>query len=187
MAIPVASAVTLSPSTFIIGDTISVTYTYFSDVGNLEATALTLIRWYKQVGTSVAVHQKDLDNKRSFTVTGVRGDKWFVTILPCDGTQYGVVATSNNTGTMLNNLPSQPTYVELTPHTPVTDEFGLDDLTVAYGGSTDSDGDRVVYILRWYEDGVLLPAYNDKTRLPYTEVKEGCTYTVTVDVTDNYV
>jgi len=186
MAIPVASAVTLSPSTFIIGDTISVTYTYTPGAGP-EATALTLIRWYKQVGTSVAVHQKDLDNKRSFTVTGVRGDKWFVTILPCDGTQYGVVATSNNTGTMLNNLPSQPTYVELTPHTPVTDEFGLDDLTVAYGGSTDSDGDRVVYILRWYEDGVLLPAYNDKTRLPYTEVKEGCTYTVTVDVTDNYV
>ena len=185
MAIPVASAVTLSPSTFIIGDTISVTYTYTPGAGP-EATALTLIRWYKQVGTSVAVHQKDLDNKRSFTVTGVRGDKWFVTILPCDGTQYGVVATSN-TGTMLNNLPSQPTYVELTPHTPTVGEAGLDDLTVAYGGSVDPDGDRCVYILKWYRGDEYLVEYDNKTRIPYTEIREGDIFRVEVTVTDNYV
>jgi hypothetical protein len=178
MPIPVASAVAITP-TFIIGDTISITYTYTGALA--EVTNLTLIRWYKG-----NVHQSSLDNKRTFAVTGVRGDTWKSTVTVCDGTQYGLPVTSN-TGTMLNNLPSPPTYVNVVPHTPVTGEYGLDDLTVSYGGSVDPDGDRVVYILRWYEGGVLLPAYNDKVKLPYTEVREGYIYTVTVDVTDNYV
>ena len=137
MGLPVITGAVVLPNRFHIGDTISVSYTFTADPGKSDHT--TIIRWYKN-----SKYQPVYDNKRSFTVTGIRGDIWFFQIVPFDGTQYGASKTSD-TGIMLNNLPSPASYVEVVPHNPTV---GLDDLKVFCSGSVDPDHIRHIIARR---------------------------------------
>jgi len=79
---------------------------------------------------------------------------------------------------MLNNPPTAPTRVEIVPHNPQVD----DDLFVIVSGSTDVDGDRIVYHIKWYRtrNGSTeeLVAYRNRLSIPYTEVQEGDIFSV---------
>jgi hypothetical protein len=172
MSVPVAANAVVSPSSFQIGDTITASYTYSGD-----PESGTLIRWYKN-----NIRQRSLDNKRSFVVSGVRGDVFYFTVTPCDGTQYGSTVVSA-VGIMKNNPPPDVSWVEIIPHTPVA---GVDDLKVFHEEVEDPDGDKVIYHYKWYKNGVELASYEDKTTIPYTEVSEGDVFTVEVTTTDNY-
>ena len=172
MAKPTATSVVVSPITFHIGDTIGVSYTYTGD----HPESGSLIRWYKN-----NVYQSGYNDTKSFTVSGARGDTWFYIVIPCDSLQYGDSAQSS-VGTMLNNLPTDPTYVEIVPHNPQTN----DDLLVVYGGATDPDGDKVLYNIRWYRDGVELVAYRDRVRIPYSELSTDNVFSVEVSTSDGY-
>ena len=177
MSRPAVTNVRIVPNKFHIGDTISVTYTFTADPGKSETG--TIVRWYRN-----NQYQKIYDNLKSFVVNGRRGDTWLSSITPCDGAQYGITVTSSNTGIMLNNLPSQHTYVECCPHNPMA---GMDDLKVFYSGAVDPDGDRVLTLIKWLRNNIELPQYANKSVMPRAEVREGDVFKVEISTTDGYI
>jgi hypothetical protein len=70
---------------------------------------------------------------------------------------------------MINSPPTAPTRAEIIPHNPQVD----DDLFAIVSGSTDPDGDRVIYHIKWYRNGTELISYRDRVKVPYTELSEG--------------
>jgi len=160
------------PSTFRSGDVICASYDYHG----AYPEAGSVLRWYKN-----GVWQSRYDGVICFPVTGVRGDTWYFTITPCDGYHYGDTVTSAP-GVMINNPPSEPTYVEIIPHNPQL----TDDLTAFFGGAVDPDGDKVVYHTYWYRNEVELVDYRDQTVIPYYELSVGDKFRLVVLASDGY-
>lgn len=164
----VISNAAVVPAVFRSGDTICASYDYSGEYPESGSQ----IRWYRN-----GVYQPTWDNQICFEVTGQRGDEWEFYVTPCDAFHCGSPVESTP-GVIINNPPTAPTRVEIVPHNPQVE----DDLFAVVGGSTDADGDSIVYHIWWYRvrSSVTeeLVAYRNRLTVPYTEVEEGDVFSI---------
>ena len=148
---PVASGVTLSPTSVYTNTTLTATPT----ATDADGDAITwTYAWY--VGSTLVASGSDdtLDGTSMFD----RAQVVYVVATPTDGTDSGSAVTSSSI-TVLNTAPTDAT-VAINPEEPFVDEDLVCDIPVP---STDDDGDAIAYT--WDVDGV---AYTGATTSTYT-------------------
>ncbi|MFX1249267.1 MAG: DUF2341 domain-containing protein, partial [Promethearchaeota archaeon] len=132
---------------------LSVSYTFIDLDSDPEIGSI--IRWYKN-GEEWAVYE----NQTTILATNTKkGEIWYFTIQPSDGSYYGNIRTSSSI-VIANTAPSINDFY-ITPGSPITE----DDLTIDYI-YTDVDGDPEKNIeILWYENGILKSTMNGSTRI----------------------
>jgi hypothetical protein len=149
---PVASNLAISPTSPVTEDDLIGSYTYYDIDGDLESGSE--IRWYKDDVLQPAFN--DLLTVPSSATA--KGQVWYFTVKPKDGTSFGALQTSPPV-TIQNSSPTAP-VMDVTPDFPVT----TDDLVcVIITPSIDPDGDPVTYTYEWYKNDILQPAYTTNT------------------------
>jgi hypothetical protein len=139
------------PSPYTTDDLIG-SYTYYDVDGDLESGSE--IRWYKDDVLQSAFN--DLLTVPSNATA--KGQVWYFTVKPKDGTSFGALQTSPSV-TIQNSSPTAP-VVDVTPDFPLT----TDDLTcTVVVPSIDPDGDTVTYTYEWYKNDILQLAYTTST------------------------
>jgi hypothetical protein len=141
---PEASNLEVSPSSPYTTDDLVGNYTYYDADGDPESGSE--IRWYKD--DVVQSSFNDLLTVPSSATA--KGQVWYFTVKPKDGTSFGTLQTSPSV-TIQNSPPTAP-VVDVTPDFP----FTTDDLNcTVVVPSTDPDGDTVSYTYEWYKNDVL--------------------------------
>jgi hypothetical protein len=149
---PVASNLAISPTSPVTEDDLIGSYTYYDVDGDLESGSE--IRWYEDDVLQSAFN--DLLTVPSSATA--KGQVWYFTVKPKDGTSFGALQTSPPV-TIQNSPPTAP-VVDVTPDFPLT----TDDLTcTVVVPSTDPDGDTVTYTYEWYKNDVLQPGLTTTT------------------------
>ena len=169
---PSASNVLLSPTDAKTTDSLTLSYSY-SDSDN-DPESGSEITWFR-----------DSQALPSGTITGLtvpssqttKGQDWYATVRPSDGTDYGTLQTSNTV--TIQNTPPTLTAPEITPSSPDESE----DLAVSYSAS-DDDQDSLTIEIHWYLDGVLVTEFNNDTTVPSIATREGDEWRVEVTVSD---
>ncbi|MHA1955060.1 MAG: hypothetical protein ACW96U_14055, partial [Candidatus Heimdallarchaeaceae archaeon] len=140
---PSASSLQVTPSSAKTSNDLTASY-IFSDVDS-DSETVSYIRWYKD-----GIPQGAYENQSTVpAVTTVKGQIWYFTIQPFDGTDLGIERTSPGI-TILNTAPSA-SNLEIVPSIPKTG----DTLNVNYN-YTDIDGDsQSGSLIVWYKDGIL--------------------------------
>ncbi|MFW9855154.1 MAG: DUF2341 domain-containing protein [Candidatus Thorarchaeota archaeon] len=169
---PSVNNLVISPSTPKTTDNLMLNYDY-SDL-DTDLEGMSYIRWYKN-----DIEQISLRNQTTvFSSEIAKGQSWYVTILPHDGTEYGILkislsTTIGNTGPSANSLVFSPTIPK-----------GGNILSVTYSYS-DADSDlESGTIIRWYRNNVFLPSYNDKMVIDSGLIVKGDLWNVSIRVAD---
>ena len=165
---PSASNVLLSPTDAKTNDVLTLSYSYSDPDG--DAQSGTEITWYRD---SQALPQGTISGLSVPTSETLKGQEWYATVKPSDGTDYGSIATSNVV-TIENTAPSLSTP-SITPSGAEED----DDLTVSYSAS-DDDQDSFTIEIHWYLDGVLVTEFNNDTTVPSIATRQGDEWRVDV-------
>jgi len=169
---PVVINVVVTPNTPLTTDDLVCSYDYRD--GNGDAEIGSEIRWYKD---SIAQEQYN-DQKTIPSSMTVRGEKWYVTVRPKDGVDYGEQRQSGIV-TIANTAPLVKD-VAISPSTPKSD----DELSCSYD-YTDADGDAESGSeIRWYKDGVYQSVYKNKVVVSSVSTKKGQVWYVTVKPKD---
>ena len=165
---PSASNVLLSPTDAKTNDVLTLSYSYSDPDG--DAQSGTEITWYRD---SQALPQGTISGLSVPTSETLKGQEWYATVKPSDGTDYGSIATSNVV-TIENTAPSLSTP-SITPSGAEED----DDLTVSYSAS-DDDQDSLTIEIHWYLDGVIVTEFNNDTTVPSIATRQGDEWRVDV-------
>ena len=169
---PSASNVLLSPTDAKTTDVLTLSYSYSDPDG--DAQSGTEITWYRD---SQALPQGTISGLSVPTSETLKGQEWYATVKPSDGSDFGSLVTSNVV-TIENTAPTLSTP-SITPS--VADES--DDLTVSYTAS-DDDQEPLVIEIKWYLDGVLISEFENDTTIPSIATREGDEWRVEVTVSD---
>ena len=165
---PSASNVLLSPTDAKTNDVLTLSYSYSDPDG--DAQSGTEITWYRD---SQALPQGTISGLSVPTSETLKGQEWYATVEPSDGTDYGSIVTSNVV-TIENTAPSLSTP-SITPSGAEED----DDLTVSYSAS-DDDQDSFTIEIHWYLDGVIVTEFNNDTTVPSIATRQGDEWRVDV-------
>ena len=165
---PSASNVLLSPTDAKTNDVLTLSYSYSDPDG--DAQSGTEITWYRD---SQALSQGTISGLSVPISETLKGQEWYATVKPSDGTDYGSIATSNVV-TIENTAPSLSTP-SITPSAAEED----DDLTVSYSAS-DDDQDSLTIEIHWYLDGVIVTEFNNDTTVPSIATRQGDEWRVDV-------
>ncbi|MGB9694218.1 MAG: hypothetical protein ACPLYF_05180, partial [Fervidobacterium sp.] len=133
---PQALNLTITPSNPTTTDNLVANYTYYDPDGDPENG--TEIRWYKN-GELQTQFNDALEVPANETA---KGETWYFTVKPKDGTEFGELQTSPNV-TIQNSSP-QITYIAITPDPAYTN----DTLTV-YLTTSDADEDNITITYQW--------------------------------------
>jgi MYXO-CTERM domain-containing protein len=157
---PVATALVITPANPLAGQALTAAYTYSDADG--DANSGSEVRWYKN-GVEQVAYSGLLTVPATVTV---RGERWSFSVRPRDGVVFGNLVTSAETN-IANSAPSA-SGPAITPQPARTG----DTLTASYSFS-DADGDTEgPSEVRWYRNGVELPAlYGLKTVAPVNTTK----------------
>ena len=134
---PEASNLAISPSFPYTTDDLVGNYTYYDADGDPEFGSE--IRWYKD-GLLQSAFNDNLTVPSSATA---KGQAWYFTVKPKDGTDFGALQTSPSV--TIQNSPPSIGGVNITPDPAYTD----DTLTATPYGWYDADGDPEGYIYQW--------------------------------------
>ncbi|MHA2327834.1 MAG: DUF2341 domain-containing protein, partial [Candidatus Hodarchaeales archaeon] len=146
---PVASNLAISPSTPVTHQSLTASYSFFDVDGDGDSGSK--IRWYKNTILQVALNDS-LTVASSLTA---KGESWYFTVEPNDGTSIGNLQTSE-TVTIGNSAPDA-TSLQITPGSPVT----ADTLNASYS-YTDNDTDAEIgTLIIWYKNGLLQGGLNE--------------------------
>ena len=169
---PSVSNVLISPNSPTTTDSLSLTYTYSDPDGDFESG--TTIRW-SQDSSVVSSFNDATSVPSSFTS---KGEVWFVSVQPSDGTEMGSQVTSSsitilNTPPVVNGLSISP-----------TDPSELDDLSMSYSFS-DVDLDlESGSVIQWYLDGSRVSTYDGASTIPSVSTRAGDIWEVRVTPSD---
>ena len=107
-----------------------------------------------------------------------KGESWYASVLPSDGTNTGAAASSNTV--VIGN--SAPTVTDILPSSEAPDTN--DDVTFTYQ-TDDVDGDTVSQVEnRWRLDGALVSTLENTTTLPAVATRPGDVWEIEVRVSD---
>jgi hypothetical protein len=169
---PVVTNVEILPTAPTTLDALAANYTYTDADADLETG--TEIRWYRD-GTLVTELNDLTLVDANFTA---RGEEWYFTIRPFDGEVFGTLVEAEPV--VIGNAPPVVTNVAIQPEVPTT----LDNLVATYTYH-DPDGDPESGTkLRWYLNGKLQSAYNDKVQIPASITQEDQCWHFTVEPSD---
>ena len=157
--VPIVKELTISPSSPKGKEELKCSYVYSDADGDIETGSE--IRWYKD-----EVYQSSYKNKLVVSTTK-RGQLWYVTVKPRDGTDFGNVYKSATV--TIGNTPPIASDLKLAPSEPKT----TDELVCSYD-YTDVDGDvESGSEIRWHKSGVVQDTYNDLDTLPSSALRKG--------------
>ncbi len=169
---PVASNLLLTPSAPRTTEDLVAAYGY--DDADSDGESGSQIRWYKNGVLEVAFN--DMTTVSASNTS--KGEQWYFTVQPSDGSDLGTEQTSN-TVTVQNTAPTV-TSLSLTPESPYT----TDDLAAGY---TYSDADTDVQSgtqIRWFKNDVAQPALDDLAAVTANDTTKGEQWYFTVQVSD---
>ncbi|MGB0474400.1 MAG: choice-of-anchor V domain-containing protein, partial [Candidatus Poseidoniaceae archaeon] len=169
---PSASNALLTPTDARTTDPLSLSYSYSDPDGDSESGSE--ITWYRDSQALPAGTIQGLTVPSSETM---KGQEWYATVRPSDGSDYGNVVTSNTV--IIENTPPSLTMPTISPSSADED----DDLTVSYTAN-DDDQDQLTIEIRWYLDGVLIAEFNDDPTIPSIATRQGDEWRVEVTVSD---
>lgn len=133
---PVAFNLTIFPSSPDTTQNLTANYEYYDEEGDLENG--TEIRWYKN-----GVLQSEFNDTRTIShVFTVKGQKWYFTVRPKDGKNFGIVQTSSEV-TIQNSPPVIVSYYPLV--NPVIAEGEMLEFNI-----TKYDVDDDLLMVEWY-------------------------------------
>lgn len=163
---PTVSALVISPSSPKRIDNLVGSYTYNDIDGDTEIASE--IKWYKN-GTLQVENQLTVPSSALS-----KGDTWYFTVKPYDGSDYGEMQTSPSV--VIINTPPTAENLAISPSSPKTNN----DLVGSYTYS-DLEGDpETGSEIRWYKDGVLQAKYNNQLIIPSIATKKNETWYFTV-------
>ena len=169
---PSASNVLLSPTNAKTTDSLTLSYSY-SDSDNDPESGSEII-WYRD---SQALPQGTISGLTVPSSQTQKGQEWYATVKPSDGSDYGSLETSNIV--IIENSPPSLSMPTISPSSADED----DDLTVSYTAS-DDDQESLTVMIRWYLDGVLVSEFDDDLTVPSIATREGDEWRVEVSVND---
>ncbi len=169
---PLASSLAIQPAQPGTDDNLVAAYTYADTDGDPESG--TEVRWFKN-GTEAQAYFGLKTLPASATT---KGESWYVTVRPRDGTDFGQLVTS--TPVLILNTPPRATNVNLSPLSPKA----TDPLVASYTYS-DADGDdQQSTELRWYRNDVEVTSLAGQLTVPAGTAKAGETWYFTVKPKD---
>jgi len=171
-SLPTASSLQISPSYATTNDVLQAIYSYSDADGDIEA--LSLLRWYKN-----GIEQPSFENQTIISNTATtKGDNWYFTIQPFDGTELGVLKTSVTI--TISNSPPSTNNLQFSPLNPTSD----DNLGFSYI-FTDLDSDILINIeIRWYRNNILQSTYNDINTIDKSILIKGDQWNLSIRVSD---
>ena len=169
---PSASNVLLSPTDARTTDDLTLSYSYNDPDSDPESGSE--ITWYRDSQALPAGTIPGLTVSSSETA---KGQEWYATVEPSDGSDYGNLVTSNTV--IIENSPPSLSMPTISPSSADED----DDLTVSYTAN-DDDQEPLTVMIRWYLDGVLVSEFNDDLTIPSIATREGDEWRVEVSVND---
>lgn len=145
---PTAAGPLLTPATPVRGSQLTGAYAYADDDSDGELSSE--IRWYMN-----NVEQTGLLNQRNVPGASVsKGQLWYFTVKPKDGTTFGTLITSPVV--QVQNTAPMASAAQIAPTSPVA----ASSLTASYVyGDVDSDP-QVGTLVRWYKNGALQSSLN---------------------------
>jgi hypothetical protein len=169
---PLAENLVIAPAVPSASDSLTCSYDY-SD-GNGDAENGTEIKWYKN-----EIEQSQYSGQKVVPPSATeRGEKWYFTVNPRDGIDFGALKTSPEA--IINNMLPIATDIVIKPSDPKT---GIP--LVCSWTYTDADGDTENGTeIRWYRDDVYQSSYKNKTIVSSGSVKKGQTWYVTIKPKD---
>ena len=169
---PSASNILLNPTDAVTTDSLTLSYSYSDPDGDSESGSE--IIWYRD---SQALPEGTIQGLTVPSGETVKGQEWYATVKPNDGSDYGNLVTSNTL--IIENTPPSLTMPSISPSSADED----DDLTVSYTAN-DADQDQLTIETRWYLDGELAPEFNDDSTIPSIATRDGDEWRVEVSVND---
>ncbi len=165
---PRANSLALKPPQPGTDDNLEAAYTYLDTDGDAESG--TELRWFRN-GVEAPAYFALKTLPASATT---KGESWYVTVKPKDGTDFGQLVTS--APVVILNTPPKATNVSLSPLSPKA----TDPLLASYTYS-DADGDpQQGTELRWYQNGVEVASLYGQFTVPAGTAKAGETWHFTV-------
>ncbi len=134
---PEASNLTISPPNPVTTDDLAANYTYYDPDTDPETG--TEIRWYKNGELQPQLNDTLLVPENQTT----KGETWYFTVTPKDGTDFGTLQTSTNI--TIQNTPPTITSVTITPDP----AYANDTLTASPTSPYDPDEDTITYTYQW--------------------------------------
>jgi hypothetical protein len=169
---PRVSSLALQPAQPGTDDNLVAAYTYLDTDGDAESG--TELRWFRN-GVEAPAYFALKTLPASATT---KGESWYVTVKPKDGTDFGQLVTS--APVVILNTPPKATNVNLSPLSPKA----TDPLLASYTYS-DADGDpQQGTELRWYLNGVEVAELYGQFTVPAGTAKAGETWHFTVQPKD---
>ncbi|HEX8703602.1 MAG TPA: PKD domain-containing protein [Myxococcaceae bacterium] len=165
---PLASSLSIQPSQPGTEDNLVANYTYLDSDGDIEAG--TELRWFKN-----GVEAQAFSGLKTLPASATaKGESWYVTVRPRDGTDFGQLITS--APVIILNTPPRATNVNLSPLSPKA----TDPMVASYSYS-DADGDAQQGTeLRWFKNGVEVVSLAGQITVPANTAKSGETWYFTV-------
>ncbi|WP_331107688.1 PKD domain-containing protein [Archangium sp.] len=169
---PLASSLAIQPAQPGTDDNLVAAYTFADTDGDPESG--TEIRWFRN-GTEAQAYVGLKTLPASATA---KGESWYVTVKPKDGTDFGQLVTS--TPVLILNTAPRATNVNLSPLSPKA----TDPLVASYT-YVDPDGDEEQGTeLRWYRNEVEVTALVGQRTVPAGTAKAAETWYFTVKPKD---
>jgi hypothetical protein len=165
---PVASTLAVQPSQPGTDDNLVAAYTYLDGDGDVESG--TEIRWFLN-GVEASAYSGFKTLPASATA---KGESWYVTVKPKDGTDFGQLATS--APAVILNTPPRATNVNLSPLSPKA----TDALVASYTYVDPDDDAQQGTELRWYRNSVEVGSLFNQPIVPANTAKAGETWYFTV-------
>ena len=169
---PSASNVLLTPTDAKTTDSLALSYSYNDPDGDAESGSE--ITWYRD---SQALPQGSISGLTVPASQTQKGQEWYATVKPYDGSDYGGLVTSNSV--IIENSPPTLSMPTISPSSPEE----VDDLTVSYTAS-DDDQESLTTTTRWYLDETLISEFNDDLTVPSIATRTGDEWRVEVTVSD---
>ena len=168
---PTATNVAIAPTNPTTSDALTVTYTFNDEDGDGESG--TTVSWYRNGNLQSSHTGLTLPS----TATS-KGESWFASVLPSDGTNTGAAASSASL--VIEN--SAPTVTGVLPSSEAPDT--IEDVTFTYQ-TDDVDGDTVSQAeTRWRLDNALVSSLENATTLPAVATRPGDVWEIEVRVSD---
>ncbi|MDI6704158.1 MAG: T9SS type A sorting domain-containing protein [bacterium] len=139
---PEVTNLAISPKDPMPKDDLRIIYDYYDADNDPESG--TEIRWYKN-----QVLQEDYNDQTIIpNIALSSGERWYFTIRPKDGEDFGDIKKSPSV--LIGNVPPTSPEIKLIPDTPITTDDIICKITKE---SYDQNGNKVTtYIFKWYKD-----------------------------------
>jgi hypothetical protein len=166
--VPLASNLAIQPSQPGTDDNLVAVYTYLDMDGDPESG--TEFRWFRNGVEATAYF--GLGTLPASATT--KGESWYVTVKPKDGTDFGQPATS--APVVILNTPPRATNVNLSPLSP----RATDALAASYTYVDPDDDTQQGTELRWYRNDVEVASLFNQSVVPANTARSGETWYFTV-------